>query len=41
MKKYLIKTWEWLDSLMKPKKIIKKRGRPMKKGKKKATKKKK
>jgi hypothetical protein len=31
MKKYLIKTWEWLDTLMKPKKIIKKRGRPRKK----------
>lgn len=31
MKKYLIKTWQWLDSLMKPKPIIKKRGRPRKK----------
>ena len=31
MKKYLIKTWQWLDSLMKPKPIMKKRGRPRKK----------
>jgi hypothetical protein len=31
MKKYLNKFWSWLDSLMKPAPVIKKRGRPRKK----------